>query len=221
MVDAAYQPATDVLERLRQVDFVAVVGPTAVGKSTLIARARALSPQLHEVMNNTSRAPRPGEQDGVDFNFKTREEMQIEMARHRYAQVMVHPSGDLYATRGEDYPTEGVALLPVLASVIPVFRGLPFKRIRVVYVLPPSFGIWMQRLESRQLDGEQRTKRLAEAQQSLAFAVADTAAFFIINDDLEMATIQFSDLVLGDVVDEASQRAGRVLAKELLAHISV
>lgn len=191
MLSKPYQPAPQVLRRLREVDFVAVIGPSAVGKTTLIRQAMAREPALRLVLNNTSRAPRPDERQGVDYRFETRARMEQRIALGEYAQVAPAVFGDLYATAAADYATDGVALLPVLADAVADFRALPFKSLRTVYVLPPDWATWQQRLSRHGFGPEKLTKRLAEARRSLRFARDDDSALFVVNDDLDTATDDF------------------------------
>ena len=53
---------------------VVVAGPSAVGKGTLVAALRAKRPDVWVSVSATTRAPRPGEQDGVDYFFVTDDE---------------------------------------------------------------------------------------------------------------------------------------------------
>lgn len=182
-----YQPSPDVVRRMAQVDFVAVIGPSAVGKTTLIRAATAREFAVRLVLNNTSREPRPDEREGVDYRFRTRAEMEERITRREYVQVAPTVFVDLYATAAEDYPTEGVAVLPVLASTVPAFRSLPFGRMRTVYVLPPDPQTWHTRFERRALANDVLAKRLVEAMESLRFALADDSLVFVINDDLAEA----------------------------------
>jgi|EP00982_Pelagococcus_subviridis_P010235 hypothetical protein len=55
---------------------VVVSGPSGVGKDAVVRRLRALRPELHFVVTATSRAPRPGEEDGVDYFFVSTEEFE-------------------------------------------------------------------------------------------------------------------------------------------------
>jgi guanylate kinase len=213
-----YQPAPEVLRRLASVDFVAVVGPSTAGKTTLIRAALLREPRLRLVLNNTSRGQRPDEVAGVDYRFETRARMRARMAAREYVQVAPSVFGDLYATAAEDYTTDGVALLPVLADAVATFRSLPFRGFLALYVLPPSWPVLRSRLEQRRFSQGMLAGRLAEARRSLAFAMADERVEFVVNDDLGVAT--------GDVVTLATRRPwsprlrrdqdrARALAREL------
>jgi guanylate kinase len=194
--ETRYRPAATVLDRLAGVDFVAVVGPAAVGKTTLIREAAGRELSLHPVLNNTSRLPRPEERDGVDYRFETLTRMRQRVERREYVQVAPNVFGALYATAAEDYATSGVALLAVLAEAVPDFRALPFRRFRVVFVLPPDVATWQNRLAPRGWGRETTTRRMAEAERSLRFAASAADIQFVVNHDLAASIQDFSTLVL-------------------------
>ena len=173
MSSEPYQPAAQVLERLAEVDFVAVVGPSAVGKTTLIREAMRRESGLRLVLNNTSRPPRPDECHGVDFRFESRQRMEERIAEREYVQVAPTVFGDWYATASEDYATDGVAVLPVLAASLASFRALPFRSVKAVYILPPTRQVWWKRLEERHADPDRLAGRAAEGLRSLKFALDD------------------------------------------------
>jgi guanylate kinase len=202
MENELYRPAPHVLDRLKQVTFVAVVGPTAAGKTTLIREALKREPSIHLVLNNTSRAPRPDEQEGIDFRFETRASMEERIARGEYVQVAPSVFGDLYATAAEDYSLDGVSVLPVLAKAMPVFRQLPFKQVGVIYVLPPDFEAWQQRIVQHSFTADKLATRMAEARQSLQFALDDGDARFVINGDLLTAVDDFVTLAMDRPLSE-------------------
>jgi guanylate kinase len=217
-----YQPAPHVLDRLRQVDFIAVVGPTSVGKTTVIKAAMAMEPSLHLVLNNTSRAPRAGEQEGVDYQFRTRQEMEQRIARREYVQVAPSVLGELYATPPEGYFTDGVCVMAVLADAMPNFHALPFKRLRTIFIVPPNWQTWEKRLTAHNFTPEHRAKRLAEAKRSLEFAISDEQPLIIINQDLHTAAQDFIDIALDRPLPprlESDQGRGRDIVRTLLSHL--
>lgn len=222
MNQARYQPAPDVLDRLKQVDFVAVVGPTSVGKTTVIKAAMECEPSLHLVLNNTSRAPRAGEQEGVDYQFKSRAEMEQRIAKGEYVQVAPSVLGELYATPPEGYFTDGVCVMAVLAAALPNFRSLPFKRMRTVFIVPPDWQTWEKRLTSHGFTPEHRAKRLAEAKRSLAYALSEDQPLIIINQDLDTAAQDFADIALDRPLPPrltADQTRARAIVRDLLQHL--
>lgn len=213
-----YRPAMDVLDRLADVDFVAVVAPTAAGKTSLIKAAINKEPVLHKVLNNTSRAPRPGEHKGVDFRFLPKQAMLDRISKGEYVQVAPTVFGDIYATAPEDYATDGVAVLEVLAAAVPVFRSLPFRSMRTIYIAPPGWEEWQRRVKAHGFTSEQLDKRMAEAKKSLKFALDDKQTGFIVNDDLDQAARDFATLALGKTWP-TNLRAAQSQARELVGQI--
>jgi len=223
-MDSTYTPAAHALGHLKQVDFVAVVGPTAAGKTTLIREAILRDPTLHLVLNNTSRARRSDEKEGVDYRFENRTAMEARIAKGEYAQVAPTLFGDLYATLATDYSSDGVAVLPVLADAIPSFRALPFKSMRSLFVLPPDWGTWQHRVGLHNFPPDKLVKRLAEAHHSLAFALADTDTVFVISRDGPQATEDFITLSHGRTITGPllqDQQAAPGIARELLHRLKV
>src|SRR4051812_162702 len=214
----SYRPAPEVLKRLEQVTFAAVVGPTAVGKTTLIRQALRREPSLHMVLNNTSRDARPDEREGIDYRFETRASMEERIAHHEFVQVAPNLFGDLYATAAEDYPSDGVCVLPVLADAMPVFRSLPFKSVRSVYILPPDWETWQQRIVQHQFNTDKLMQRLVEGKRSLQYALDDVDTQFVINGDLPTAVEDFITLAFGRPMSERLQ-ADQQKAKELVRNL--
>lgn len=190
-----YRPADDVLDYLQKVDFVAVVGPTAVGKNSVVEDAAKLSSDIHWVPFTTSRSPRPSEKSGVEYQFRSRREMEERIQRSEYVNVAPNLLGDLYASAPEDYSQEGITTAAVLADVIATFRSLPFKSLKIIFILPPNWSEWQKRIEKHGFTPEQLQKRMSEAQRSLEFALHDKDIQFIINDDLSQAAQDFIVLV--------------------------
>lgn len=100
---------------------VILSGPSCVGKSPLVRALRRFHPELAAKLKplvlHNSRAPRPGEQNGVDYHFRTREQVEALRADPRY--VVVDVRGDLQALDLND-------LSAVLQAGDALFEGNPF-----------------------------------------------------------------------------------------------
>lgn len=218
MVGDIYKPNDSVLQSLPQVSFVAIIGPTAVGKTTLMNAAAARCPALHQVISTMSRQPRPGEQDDIDVHFRSREEMQAKVEAHEYVTAIVNTNGEIYATALEDYSSEGIAMLPVLASAMPMFKGLPFKAFRTIFILPPSWEAWKARIKTHNFTPEELEKRMQEAGNSLRYAIDNEGLIFVINDDIVQSTLDFTQAALGSD-SAANQYTSHDLAVTLLKEL--
>lgn len=212
-----YHPNSSVLKGLSCVDFVAVIGPTAVGKTTLIEQAMKRDAQVHLVRVTTSRAPRPGEQDGKDYHFRTKAEMQKQIQAGAFVQVAPAVFDDIYATSPEDYSSTGISIMAVIADAMPTFLALPFRRIRQIFILPPSWDAWQERLSTRQFTPEKLRARLKEAETSLRYALEAPDVIFVVNDNMAIAVKAFTASLQDASSDAAGE--GKKLASELLEHL--
>lgn len=214
-----YRPAAWVLNHLRQVSLAAVVGPTAVGKSSLIDAALASEPSLHLVLSHLSREPRPGERDGVDAHFEDRQHMEQTIAAGGYVQVAPNVFEDLYATGPEEYRTTGIMICPIISQAMPTFCALPFKTIRSIFVVPPSYEIWQSRIQEHDFTPEQLKRRLTEAVHSFIYGLENEETHIVINDSLDIATEDLVTLALGRPLPprlQADQSRARNIMQELL-----
>lgn len=207
-----YQPNDAVRDRLSHINLIAVVGPTGAGKSTLVRRAG-----LPFVIGDTTRAPRDGEIQGRDYNFRPDFlGMVDEIKRGEFVQYVVLRESEIYGTRASSYPASGACLMPIVSSALATFRQLGFYTVTPVYIVPPNHTEWMRRI-STHMDKDLES-RLLEAKDSLREALSDSSYVFIINDDLEAAMTLLQAVVRGSVDQVASSRA-RASANTLYEHI--
>jgi guanylate kinase len=176
-----------------------VSAPSGTGKTTLVERLVHLLPNLCMSRSYTSRAARPGERDGVDYNFITRarfEEMVREDAFLEWADVF----GNCYGTAAAD--TE--ALLAEGKDVMLVIDVQGAKQVRTrgietvgIFVLPPSATELEQRLRGRSKDTEEqiRTRLEVACREVDEFASYE---YVVVNDELETAVDRLRSIVLAE-----------------------
>lgn len=164
---------------------IVLAAPSGTGKTTL-ARALVEGPGRYVFsVSATTRAPREGERDGVDYHFVDRETFLLMVERGDFAEwAEVH--GRLYGTprreldeaaaRGEhvvlDIDVQGARLI---RTAVPDAR--------LIFVLPPDVGIMMARLAGR------GTEAPAEIAHRLRSALTELEAvpefdFVVVNDEL-------------------------------------
>jgi guanylate kinase len=165
-----------------------VSAPSGTGKTTLVERLVHDVPDLVLSRSFTSRPPRPGEADGVDYNFISRGQFERMIAAGdflEYADVF----GNYYGTSASE--TERVlAGGQDLVLVIDV-QGARQVRLRGfesvgVFVLPPSYEVLEERLRSRSKDSDGAIRRRLEVARSEVGAVAEYD-YVVINDEVETA----------------------------------
>ena len=170
--------------------------PSGTGKTTLAERLVQVVPDLALSRSFTSRPPRAGELDGVDYNFISRERFESMIAGGEfleYADVF----GNLYGTSAAT-TEQALAHGQDLVLVIDV-QGAQQVRSQTdgsvgIFVLPPSFPVLEERLRGRSKDTEAQIQRRLAVARSEVSAVNDYD-YAIVNDDVESAVGRLRSIV--------------------------
>ena len=176
---------------------IVLAGPTAVGKGTVSAAIRARHPDIWLSVSATTRAPRPGEVDGVHYRFMGEEEFSRLIEDGQMLEWAVVHGRNKYGTpRGpvEEKVAEGrpVLLEIDLAGARQVRESLP--EARFVFLAPPDWDTLVQRLVGRGTeDEEERERRLATARVELA--AEDEFDVTIVNDSVDRAADELARLL--------------------------
>ena len=174
-----------------------VSAPSGTGKTTLVERLVEQMPGLRMSRSYTSRPARPGETDGVDYNFVSRERFEAMIAAGdflEYADVF----GNLYGTCAADTErqlAEGrdvVLVIDVQGARQVRKRGLPAT---TIFVMPPSLDVLERRLRGRSKDSENAIQRRLEVArvEVAAFTEYD---FLVVNDELTAAVDRLRGIVV-------------------------
>jgi guanylate kinase len=166
-----------------------VSAPSGAGKTTLCREVRRMVPDLAYSISVTTRAPRPGETSGVDFDFVTDGEFRALLERGEFAEwATVH--GHLYGTRARTLEAALAGGADVLLDIDT--QGAAQLRRRypeavLAFIVAPSMAELEQRLRERRSDAEgDIARRLARARDEIA--LWRDYDYLIVNRDLKEAT---------------------------------
>lgn len=178
---------------------VVLSGPSAVGKSTIVRCLRERIPDLHFSVSVTTRAPRPGEVDGVDYSFISADRFQQlidDGALLEWAEIHggLHRSGTPAQPIREATAAGHPVLIEVdLAGARAVKRAMP--EALTVFLAPPSWEALESRLTGRGTETpEAIARRLATARDELA--AKDGFDRVVVNSQLESACAELVSLLV-------------------------
>lgn len=172
-------------------------GPSGVGKGTLRQHALNNAPNLKYSISCTTRKPREGETDGVDYRFISHEIFRDYISRELFLEY-AHVHEDYYGTLKADVVNELESGHDVLLE-IDVQGALQVKKKMpgavLIFVAPPSVEVLTKRLTGRGTESaESLSVRLSNAIGELA--LKDKYDYVIVNDDLESACDELRKIIL-------------------------
>ena len=178
---------------------VVLSGPSAVGKSTVVRCLRDRIPDLHFSVSVTTRAPRPGEVDGVDYTFISSERFQQlidDGLLLEWAEIHggLHRSGTPAQPIRDATAAGHPVLIEVdLAGARSVKEAIPDAL--TVFLAPPSWEALQSRLTGRGTETpEVMDRRLTTARAELA--VQDEFDHVVVNSQLESACAELVSLLV-------------------------
>lgn len=147
-----------------------VSGPSGVGKDVLLAKLDERRLGLRRVVTAVTRPPRPGEVDGVDYYFLTREQFQEELARGgflEWADYVGSPRGTPLFGLVRTLAAGDDAVLKIDVDGFRKVKGrLP--EVISVFILPPNLATLERRLRGRgDVPPDEAARRLAQAKAEL------------------------------------------------------
>jgi guanylate kinase len=177
-----------------------ITGPSGVGKGTLIRGLMEREPRLELSVSATTRQPRPGEVDGVDYHFLGEEEFARRVAAGDFVEHADY-AGRSYGTLRSELDERIAAGVPVVLEI--EVQGARQVRAAMpeavqVFIAPPSPAALRTRLIGRGTDDS------AEVERRLAVAAGELAA-----------RPEFHHVVVNDRLDDALEQLSAIVASEL------
>lgn len=175
--------------------FIVLSGPSGVGKGTICER---LMNQLNAwySVSSTTRDPRPGEVDGVNYFFITREEFESQIKEGKFLEYNVY-NGNYYGT-SKEIVLEKINMGINVFSEIDVNGAENIKKIFpdaiLIYIAPPSMEALRERLINRNTESlEKINERLNIAQEEMK--KIDFYDYVVVNDQLDAAVEEVKKII--------------------------
>jgi guanylate kinase len=179
---------------------VVLAGPSAVGKSTVVAQLKATVPDLFFSVSWTTRDPRPGEVDGRDYHYVTRERFRDEVDSGLMLEwAEIHGGLQLSGTPRQPVTEALQAGRPVLVEVdLAGARNIKqmMPEALTVFLAPPTWEDLVERLTGRGTESEDVIRRRLETARE-ELASKDEFDRVVVNRDVTEAVAEISALLTG------------------------
>jgi guanylate kinase len=196
--------------------------PSGGGKTTIAHRLLAQREDVGYSVSCTTRAPRRGEQDGVDYHFLTREEF-IERRRMGEFIESAEVHGNLYGTLRRE-------ISRVLAGGRHVIMDIDVQGARQIrdsfanavsiFLLPPSADVLLERLRRRHTESPaQLVDRLHSALHELR--AVNEYQYVVVNDDLDHAVARVGSIVDAEVVSRERIYGLQITVEQLVGRLEL
>ena len=191
-----------------------ISAPSGTGKTTILKKIMSAMPGLAFSVSHTTRAPRAGERDGVDYHFVDRESFLAMRDRGLFLEwAEVH--GNLYGTSLEAIDANLAAGTDIILDIdVQGARQIREKRNHhavFLFIVPPSLEELEKRLSGRNTDATETIKlRLANARKELADV--GRYDYVIVNDTVDEAVDMLRSIIIAERCKNRRSATGQPLS---------
>lgn len=198
---------------------IVISAPSGSGKTSIFKRAQAILPNLFYSISHTTRQPREGEVDGVDYFFTDKHQFCLMIENNLFLE-WAEVYGNFYGTTKEFIQRsqqEGkIVILDIDVQGMMQLKKIPDLDAVFVFITPPSLKALSDRLIERGTENEiTLQRRLSTAEHEMTFM--HQYDYQVINDKLDEAVEAFLRIIINECYDLKGDQEGEIdhLIKQL------
>ena len=193
-----------------------ITAPSGAGKTTLVRALCQAFPDLDVSVSYTTRTPRVGEKDGIDYYFLTTEQFEQKVERNEFIEH-ARVYGQDYGT-GREHVLERLRLGRDVLLEIDVQGAMAvqnaFPDAVMIFILPPTLAVLAQRLQDRgQNSREDACIRLSQARTEIQ--KARHFDYLVVNAELDTALNMLSSII---IANRSTSKRMRSVIDQILDH---
>ncbi len=173
-----------------------VTGPSGAGKGTVLGKVMPSLEDLHYSVSATTRAPRAGEQDGVNYYFLEKQEFLNMIDRGEFLEHAEYV-GNYYGTPAgpvDECLEKGMDVILEIEVQGALIVKAKRPEAKLVFIIPPSFSDLELRLRSRGSESDEVIeKRMNKAREE--YKMAGKYDYIVLNGDVERAADELRSII--------------------------
>ena len=205
-------------------NFAVIAGPAGAGKDTLRNMLTKDNPARYSaVLSTTTRPPRTGEKNAIDYHFRTKEEVRKSLEAGEFFQAALVHKQQVSCLHISEIQKLKPGQIGLSILIVQTEREMAKIKpdIRTLFIIPPNLDELKRRMQaSRQLDNEEIERRLNAAKSELELALENTDYYCLVNDDLELTSRMARQFFEKGSIDSSEEAKDRQALGRLLDELS-
>jgi len=224
-----YAPSDKTVELLAKIPLVILCGPTAAGRNTLISLLEETG-KYSMLISDTTRAPRTNngimEVSGKEYWFKKEEEFLNMLKAGEYIEAAIVHGQQVSGTSVKEVErlikSNKIALNEIEVEGVKSYLKIK-PDATALFILPPSFEVWLERLKKRGgMSEEEMTRRLQTAYKEITIAFEADYYLFVINDEIHELAKRVDRLIReGEELTDEEQERAKAHAQQLAIDVKL
>jgi guanylate kinase len=209
--------------KIANLKLVLLVAPSSSGRNTIIKELEHTG-EFHFIVSDTTRKPRVNngvpEQNGREYWFRDEKDVLDDIKNGEFLEAAIihnqQVSGISIRELNKAREDNKIAITDVeVVGAANIFLAKPDTHL--IFILPPDFDTWIERLRGRgELPEDEVRRRLESALEEFESAVQEDYYTFVINDNLDEAVVRVYEIAQYGTVDAEEQQRGRAIVESLL-----